>query len=33
VRTDTLAAAKELLERNPVFKAGGAVKIRELPQD
>jgi len=31
VRAETLAAAKRLLEGNPVFEAGGTVEIRELP--
>ncbi len=32
VRADTLDQARELIEGNPVFEAGGAVEIRELPR-
>lgn len=32
VQAETLEAAKELLQGNPVFEAGGTVEIRELPR-
>jgi hypothetical protein len=33
VRAADLAQARELVNGNPVFEAGGTVEIRELPRD
>ncbi len=33
VEADDLAAARQWLEGNPVYEAGGTVEIRELPLD
>ena len=33
VRAASLAAARALLEGNPVYECGGSVEIRELPRD
>jgi hypothetical protein len=32
VRADSLEQARELIDGNPVFDAGGSVEIRELPR-
>ena len=32
VTADSLAEARELLQGNPVYEAGGTVEIRELPK-
>jgi hypothetical protein len=32
VRAPSLSAARELLDGNPVYEAGGTVEIRELPK-
>lgn len=33
VQAESLAAARELVNGNPVYEAGGTVEIRELPRD
>ena len=33
VRAKSLEAAKQFLDGNPVYEAGGTVEIRELPKD
>lgn len=33
VRAESLEAAKQLLNGNPVYEAGGTVEIRELPRE
>lgn len=33
IRATDLARARELVNGNPVFEAGGTVEIRELPRD
>ena len=33
VQAESLSAARELVNGNPVYEAGGTVEIRELPRD